>query len=430
MRINSKYFYIKFCFLSLIFIFISFFYFILFLNFKLTEFCNIKWIIQHGYNYAEIQNYTIHKSIPRNFPNYELNFIEKWLANNTRYGKYLLYQPTSNFLYINCFKLTETIYSFCFKTTHVNAKDVIVSGYNIFGRGPDLIKIVGQDNPPLQFPINIVGYVHTAIGLTHSPVVISSLFYNTLFPLYAIPEDVIQRSTVILPNKPDDNSHVNRFFKIFFPQTNLLFLSESEFVEVHDFHTVIDPPPGIQHYAHGILFIVDIIKNRLNLKKIEPFIYGYSNRNPQYGRSIDNFLELTEAIEKKYPSYTWKFITDRYDNFVESFKQWYCLKLILTIVGSNAIPVIMMQEGTGVFYLSLGRYDWECIALTTACNLWCYYVPIQELPHNTFYPVRADVPFIVDLLEDLIYAVNNQKWTKRALEVNKGFVRNFTTNPF
>ena len=87
------------------------------------------------------------------------------------------------------------------------------------------------------------------------------------------------------------------------------------------------------------------------------------------------------------------------------------MKLILTFAGSNVIPVMMMQEGTGAFYLSLRRYDWECIAVATTCNLWCYYITIEgarrNKRHNYFIASNSMIELLSDKYESAEAGIND-----------------------
>ena len=397
---------------------------------RFEQLLNFRLLINPCYDYKYINNYRVHNSIPNNFTSFEIDFVNKWLPNYTkRYERHLIYQPNKKVMVANRIKLHETIYGFVYNTTHLNLKDAFVNGYCAFGRGEDILIIKGQDSPQYKLPVRIVGYVDTAISFTRFKIVISSLFYNILFPMYGIPEDIIQKASIILPNDPHKPYYVTHFFELFFPNMNVIFLSQHEYYQVHDYHTVINPTPGIQHYSYGILYIVEKIKQKLNLYNLKPSKYGYSNRAKGLMRYIDNFDELTSEVRKNYGEYSWEFIPDRYEEYQTSFKLWYQLKFIMVFVGSNIIPVMMLQPGSGVYYISGNRFDWECVAVATSCYLWSYYVPLNNVNHYSFQPISVDIPTIIDTVGDLLYAVQHQKWPQKALDVNKGFVRHFALNP-
>ena len=374
--------------------------------------------------------YRIHDRIPDNFSGYELNIIDEWLDQKSRLGKLLVYQPTKSSLTQNKIKLHESIYSFNFKTTHLNVKDVIVSGYAVFGRNNDLISINTVDKSPIVFPLEILeGSYDTAIALTHYILGMSAIFNNFMWPLYAIPMNIINRSVFIIPYSSFVEINKN-FFNLFFPNNKIIVLDSQQFVFVKDFHTVIDPAPGIQHYAHGIIHWVKYMKKVLNISNIKSDYFGYSNRNIKYGRSIKNFDNLVQLIENTFIGKKWILVSDDYQNFSSAFKVYSSLKVILTIVGSNALPIVFMNEGSGVFFVSTMRYDWECVAYTTAVDLWCYYYAVPKFLHfNNKIPIDVDTNLIVDLLGDLIYAVENKKWPEKALDINKNFERKFTEFP-
>ena len=358
-----------------------------------------------------------------------LSYVNKWLPDSPRDKRFLIYQPTADSLTLNKVKLHESVYAFNYKATHVHARGVIVSGYAVFGRDFDLYALDSVDKAPVKMPATIERYVETAIALSHYQLKISCIFNNFLFALFAIPMDIIKKSVFILPSSKYED--INReFFTLFFPKNELMFLSAKQFALVGDFHTICDPCAGIQHYSYGIIYSVNYMKNKLNVTNIKATVYGYSNRNAKYGRSIKNFKELTNAIENKFTGRQWIFVPDDYRNFKEVFSLYCTLKALLTIVGSNCIPVIFMNEGTGVFFISTHRFDWECVAYTTAVNLWCYYYAVPGFAHfSNKKPQVVNVPLVCDLFGELIYAVENEKWSEKTLELNKGFKRQFVENP-
>ena len=273
------------------------------------------------------------------------------------------------------------------------------------------------------------GYFDTAIALTHYRLGMSTMFNNFLWPLYAIPMKIINKSVFIIPYSYYHETN-KQFFKLFFPNNKLVILNSQQFVFVNDFHTVIDPAPGIQHYAHGIIYWVKYMKNVLNITNVTSIYYGYSNRNRKYGRTIKNFDELAQSIENTFVGRQWIRVSDDYHNFSYAFKIYSSLKVVLTVVGSNALPVVFMNEGSGVFFVSTIRYDWECVAYTTSVDLWCYYYAVPKFNHiNNIIPVIVNTTLIVDLFGDLIYSVENQKWKDKTLEINRNFERKFTEFP-
>ena len=418
----------KFVFQIFLLIFL-FFYLKIVLSIISNSYFNIPGTLYQSVYILGYYKYNIHYRLPPSFQDYKLHFINEWLPNETRIGRFLIYQPTAKAMDLNQIRLTETIYEFNFKTTYINVKNVLVSGYAVFGRGPDLISFFNQDKSPIRIPIIYKEHVETAIALMHFRAFPFSVFGNFMFPLYAIPVDIVKKSVFIIPSSPP-LAFAKNFFNLFFPENRLLFLNEQEYAEVEDFHTVFDPAPGIQHFAHGVIFCAKHIKEVLNLTNIKSTNYGYLNRDKKYGRRINNFDDLTNAINIKFPNRNWINVPDDFQNFAVSFKIYSSLKVILTIVGSNVLPTILMNEGAGVFLVSSHRLDWECVACITSVNLWCYNYAVPGFIHfSRTSSVNVDVDLVVGLFGDLIYAVEHQKWPRKALKINKGFKRNFTENP-
>ena len=123
------------------------------------------------------------------------------------------------------------------------------------------------------------------------------------------------------------------------------------------------------------------------------------------------------------------FIDDNYYDYNQTFKIYSTLKFIIGVVGSNAVPIMMMKEGGGYYCISVNRYDWEVIAIATTINLWCYQVPFKGSHFDKKKQIYLSIELVIDTLRDLIYAVENNHWPDKTLKLNSNFIRLFAENP-
>ena len=377
-------------------------------------------------SYIYFKTFRVHYKIPKDFKDYELSIIDKTMNSTENLKKFLFYAHGEK--YINGILLCETLYTFRFRTTRIHAKNVFVSGFSVFGRGKELLSLYTHDKPPIEFPIIIKGRTDIAIALTHYPLTHSSPFYNYLFVVYAIPDSIVNIANIIIPSK--SIKQVDYLFNILFPNSDIIRLSQREYIYVDNFYTVFNPAAGIQHYSFGILDCAKRIKNKFNLTKYSAHLYACSNRGARYSRHIQNFDEIFNQIKTSFSIYKWYYLIDDIFNYSQRFKEWSQIKILLAPTGSNLVLSFLMQEETGICLISGNRFDWEVVAITQVSNIFLFYVPFKNIKH--FSPGAKNIlniNIVLETLSDTIYAVENKKWKEETVKQNKNFKRCYMKLP-
>ena len=365
-----------------------------------------------------------YRYLPCEFTNYTVRRIDEYLENTTRIDKFKLHMKSR---FILNSKPMESSFTYHFLTDYIIANDVYVSGYAIFGRDSMFISLPGQDLSPEVLPPLVVKDVDVAIALSHHPITWSSPFYNFLFIILAMPQEIIDKATIIIPST--SKPLFDELFMSIFGNNEILRLDENEYAYVKEFHTIVNPTCGISHYATGAYNMSKLIKDRFNLNNNIPSTYALSNRKKGLARSVKNWKSLVKSVRLNYPQYNWKEIDDDISNFTVNAKEWSYVKVILTATGSNLILSIFMHENTGVCCLSGRRFDWEVVSLCQVFNIYLYYVPILFMTHYGKSQTRVYIPKVINALGETIYAVEHNGWSGKVISENKKLKREFIKLP-
>ena len=368
--------------------------------------------------------YTLYREIPSFFDDYEIHHVHEELDSSERAKRYLV--SMKDLKYVTKFK--ETSRTFILDTDYLLARNVIVTGYSVFGRRDVFISLKGVDNPNPGFPVRVTRELDSVIALTHFPISFSSCFYNVFFAILVIPMDVIKRSNLIVP--VTSYPFIREIYDTVFGYKELIMLDYSEYLQVKELHTVINPTPGISHYSTPAHNFSILYREKFNLTKIKATEHVLINREKQYARHLKNFDELVAYVRENIPEYKWTVMQDKFSTMLEAGKEWAKIKVLLTPTGSNLVRCIAMSPGTAILCIFANRYDWEVIAITQVFDLFLYVLPIPAMRHyvkttrNILDPERA-----VKALRSVCYASENGRWSDLDLKENFRMFRKFKPFP-
>lgn len=399
------------------------FYFVLHLEYHQNKIL-LKTTDFRPYTINNADFFDLYLSIPPFYDGYEIKHVHEVLDSTERAKRHMVLKR--NVKYLKRFR--ETSRTFVLDTDYLKINNVLVNGLCIFGRNDSLISLKGVDNPRPEYPIHVLREADSVIALTHFPISFSSPFYNIYFSILIIPMDVIKRSNLIIP--ATNKNATREIYNIVFGFKDIIELKPNEYVLARELHTVINPTPGITHYATAAHNFSVLYRTKFNLTEIKPTDYALVNREPRYARHIKNFDEVCNAFREKLPQYDWKIVPDIFSTMLEAARTWAKFVVVMTTTGSNLVRCIAMAPNTAILCIFGNRYDWEVIALTQVFDLFIYILPIPNMLH--FNPTTKNIldpELAVHVMRETIYATQHGRWSNETLQENAGYARKYKEYP-
>ena len=219
---------------------------------------------------------------------------------------------------------------------------------------------------------NVIALGNTQLGA------FSHYFIDILAPLTLFPQEVIEKSYVIIPF--NNAAPVESIFAFGVIRKHLIILQPKEWIFARNCYSTI-PPPHVRHFGSMMRIVSQKLRRYYKVDVIIPTNYFITNRKSGEFRYISNMFEIFETIKHYYINeYNVSFLDDPKD-MNEMARTWASAKLIFVVTGSTCIKSVFMKEKS-VMIIALANMMDNVEPLYAAINeVFTLTFPVKGLLH-------------------------------------------------
>ena len=223
--------------------------------------------------------------------------------------------------------------------------------------------------------------------------------------LFFIPEDIINKSKIMVP------------FKNYKSWLDLFNINESQVIyDTHNFYYAenlyfynsVDSINGLCIYS--FVKLVDFLRDKFELSSIKATRYVFSNKKKHEKRSISNLCEFLTRAQEEFPQYKWEWDEWDFLNLKGNAQNIATIKILVSPSGSKLYNTIYMNMNltTGVCILNSKKYDSPNYALGLNFGIWQIGFTHRVGHESKWW--KCNIQYGLVCLRRLLYAVENGKW--------------------
>ena len=232
-------------------------------------------------------------------------------------------------------------------------------------------------------------------------------FHDVLGPLTLFPNDIIQKSYIIVSRYTA--APIETIFAFGVDKKQLLILKRKQWIFAKNCYTTL-PQPHLKHFGKMMRTVSFHLRKYYNVDQIEPTKYFISNRKPGEHRYIGNMNEVVFELQNAYKGmYEIEYLQDP-NHISEIAKTWASAKLILVVTGSTCIKSIFMKEKT-VILIALGELMDNCQPLIAATHdVFSLTFYVENMIHYSREPSTIKIPLAIRVFGIGAYCANHGRW--------------------
>ena len=291
--------------------------------------------------------------------------------------------------------LNQEIWFYHFSDTMVLSENVIVAdgNYHLFSRSCHPRYWEQFYSPPAIVTYEYKEY-NNVICLGHQHTSDFGHWFLEVLPAYAImPKSILYNSIVLVPFK---RQHVVEGLKLLGVQPYQILAGDNILVFAKHFYT-------LDHAICGDLnkYLIESMRlyfiQKFNLGNSPPTEYLTFNR-PNMSRCIGNYVELRDAIKKRWPNIDWK--DGVYHQTLEKQARYFDkVKFVFSVHSSMFANIIFMQANTVVVDLQMEQWLLSFLWLASYTGK---YMVVGRDPHISWRgltPNIVDTNYVIQLFE-------------------------------
>ena len=295
-------------------------------------------------------------------------------------------------------------------SNYICLKNAIVNRVGAIIINGTLYQVPGPNSNSFCFPGKIVEEYDSVIVLsTRFATMFGHWIKDTLSPFLLIPQDVRDRSYMLIGGKP--------YFALetldilgFNTSRAIILPNDVDYVFAKECHTVYGKRAFLCHFGTALMNLSRIFRERLNLSNSPASVYAIFNRPINKRRHITNFKDLIERVTTQLFEYKWEIWPPQMNSVKEAAVKWNGAKIVMCPTGSNMANAIFMQKYSGLCTICAEWYDYSVVGLGQIMCVYQVMFSADKWQHFGNCSAPLDIDYAVDMLARTVYVVNNRRW--------------------